>query len=467
MRLLIISPDYVSHTLPLVQIGSAWAGTEGDVVVATGSATRGAVEAAGLAWVELRLGAGHNGGVITAEEQPSGEDEHLRAFFDATRKGPVATLTYQADARRHDLLHEPDRVLDRLATIVDEVRPDRVVVDHVAFGARLALAALGIEAATVVLGHPSALPAKGEVYGSPPEWPAALRPTALELAELERLCQVSVDHLRAASREFLDRRAPEHPVIDDLTSTPGRPTIYVYPEDLHDPDRPLTGDHVFVGALRRAESLADFPLPSGRGPRVTVALGSFLSARDDVISTAIAAARAGNWCLTLAHGSSDVGRLGPMPPGAVIARHIPQVAVLAHSDIVVHHGGNGSVVEAAAAGVPMVVLPFSTDQFAAAAAIERTALGAVLAPNTLTADELVAAVDAVLTSDAVGRIGEVAHAIERAGGPTSAVKAIVEHGRSPRPVAREPGARGRTAFEPSVSDRPTNLSDASAERFPG
>jgi len=434
VKLLIISPDYLSHTLPLVQIGSEWARSKGDVVVATGLATRSVVEAEGLAWVELRLGAGHNGGVITAEAQPAGEDDHLRAFFDATRDGPIATLTYQADARRHDLLHEPDRVLDRLASIVDAVRPDRVVVDHVAFGARLALAALGIEAATVVLGHPSALPAKGEVYGSPPEWPAALRPAEPELAELERLCRVSVDNLSDASREFLDRRAPEQPAIDDLTAMPGHPTIYVYPEELHDPDRPLTGDHVFVGALSRAESLGEFPLPSGRGPRVTVALGSFLSARDDVISTAIAAARAGNWRLTLAHGSSDVGRLGPLLAGAVIARHIPQVAVLAHSDIIVHHGGNGSVTEATAAGVPMVVLPFSTDQFAAAAAIERTGLGAVLAPNTLTADELVGAVGAVLRSDAVGRVREVARSIERAGGPTSAVKAIVAHGRTPRPL---------------------------------
>lgn len=432
MRLLIISPDYVSHTLPLVQIGSAWARTEGDVVVATGTATRSVVEAAGLAWAELRLGAGHNGGVITADEQPSGEDDHLRAFFDATRDGPVATLTHQADARRHDLLHEPDRVLDRLASIVETVRPDRVVVDHVAFGARLALVALGIEAATVVLGHPSALPAEGEVYGLPPEWPAALRPDAAELTELERRCRVSVDNLRDASSEFLHRRAPEHSVIDDLTSMPGHPTIYIYPEELHDPDRHLTGDHVFVGALPRTESLGDFPLPSGRGPRVTVALGSFLSARDDVISTTIAAAWAGDWRLTLAHGSSDIGRLGPLPAGGVIARHIPQVAVLAHSDIIVHHGGNGSVTEAAAAGVPMVVLPFSTDQFAAAAAIERTGIGAALAPNTMTADELVSAVDAVLRSDAVSRVREVARSIEDAGGPTSAVKAIVAHGRPPR-----------------------------------
>jgi len=94
--------------------------------------------------------------------------------------------------------------------------------------------------------------------------------------------------------------------------------------------------------------------------------------------------------------------------------------------VIVHHGGNGSVTEAAAAGVPMVVLPFSTDQFAAAAAIERTGLGVAFAPNGLTADVLVGAVDDVLSSDAPRRAREVAESIRRTGGAAAAVRAIAD-----------------------------------------
>ena len=413
-------------------MGSEWSRSRGEVVIATGSATRSAVEAAGLAWIELRLGAGSNGGVIEVGDQPKGEDEHLQAFFDATRSGPLATLRYQADARGHDLLHEPDRVFDELAVIIEAVQPDRVLVDHVAFGARLALHALGVEAATVVLGHPSALPAPGEVYGLPPAWPSATRPSETDIQAVRQRCELAVENLRELSNEFLLRRAPQRGPIGDLTSTPGYPTIYVYPEALHDSSRTLPPEAVFIGALPRAESLGDFTLPSGSGPRVTVALGSFLSARGDVLATAISAARIGNWRLALAHGSSTPGSLGEPPPGAVIVRHLPQVAILNHTDVIIHHGGNGSVTEAAAAGVPMILLPFSTDQFAAAATIERTGLGIALAPNTVTSEELVTAVADLLGPESNERSRKLADSITSNGGPTRAITAILQHGRKPQ-----------------------------------
>jgi zeaxanthin glucosyltransferase len=428
MKLLVVSPDYASHAVPLIQLATAWRDTTGEVVFATGEATRSLVECAGLAWIELRLGKGHNAGVIEVGQQPAGEDDHLRAFFDATRAGPVATLLYQADARRHDLLHDPDRVLDRLSEIVDRVKPDRVVVDHVAFGGRLALHALGIAPATVVLGHPSALPAPGEVYGLPPEWPASMRPSQADIDVVRERCRRSVDDLRSAADEVIDRRVPHRLPVGDLTSVPGVPTIYSYPEALHDPRRRLPAAHVFVGSLTRTETVGDLDLPSGRGPRVTVALGSFLSARDDVLATAILAAHAGGWRLALAHGSTPVEELGRLPEGAVVVRHLPQVAMLEHTDVFINHGGNGSIAEAAAAGVPMVVLPFSTDQFAGAAAIERAGLGRAMAPNGLDVDALVGAVDEVLRSDALKRAETVAQSIAGHGGPLAAVAAIVERG---------------------------------------
>jgi len=426
MRLLIVSPDYASHAGPLIEIGRAWGRDQGEVVVATGPAVRDMVTEAGLGWVELRLGKGSNPGVIEEKLQPVGEDAHLRAFFDATRAGPVATLRYQADARRHDLMHDPDGVLDRLREIVEQVQPDRIAVDHVAFGARLALHAMGLECASVVLGHPSALPSDDEVFGVPDEWPVGMRPSDDDLADLHGRCDAAVRELTAAADEFLHRRAPERAPIEDLTRAPGLPTIYAYPEVLHSTSRPLPTDAVFVGSLAREQSLGSFPLPVGDGLRVTVALGSFLSARGDVLRTAVRAADTAGWRLTIAHGSTPSEDLGHVPTGAVVARHLPQVALLQYTDVFVNHGGNGSVTEAAAAGVPMVVLPFSTDQFAGAAAIERAGVGGVLDPNSVTSDSLKAAVEALLASGAAERMAEVAEASGRDGGPRRAAQAIAE-----------------------------------------
>ncbi len=424
MKLLLVSPDYASHAGPLIEIGRAWRRDHGEVVVATGPAVREMVTDAGLAWVELRLGKGSNPGVIEERMQPQGEDAHLRAFFDATREGSVATLRYQADARRHDLMHDPDGVFDRLREIVDLVQPERVAVDHVAFGARLALHAMGRDCASVVLGHPSALPSVGEVFGVPDEWPQGMRPSEEDLTDLRVLCDAAVQELTDAADDFIRRRAPDRPLVDDLTRAGGNPTVYAYPEVLHSPSRPLPEHAVFVGSLAREQSLESFPLPVGDGLRVTVALGSFLSARGDVLQMAVRAADAAGWRLTIAHGSTPLEELGDMPIGAVVARHLPQVAVLQHTDVFINHGGNGSVTEAVAAGVPMVVLPFSTDQFAGAAAIERAGVGSVLDPNSVTAEALRSAVESLVTSGATERMQRAARASAADGGPRRAAQAI-------------------------------------------
>ncbi|CAN5656370.1 hypothetical protein BH24ACT5_BH24ACT5_20150 [soil metagenome] len=72
--------------------------------------------------------------------------------------------------------------------------------------------------------------------------------------------------------------------------------------------------------------------------------------------------------------------------------------MLRHADLVIHHGGNNSVQEALASGSRQIVLPFSTDQFANAADLERVGRATVLSPNEATSDDLASAVMASLDS---------------------------------------------------------------------
>ena len=92
MTLLVISPDYASHLYPLATLATAWREAGERVVVATGPATVGWSRDFGFEREHLRLGRGSNPGVIRAEEQPKGEDDSLRGFFEATRRGAVETL---------------------------------------------------------------------------------------------------------------------------------------------------------------------------------------------------------------------------------------------------------------------------------------------------------------------------------------------------------------------------------------
>lgn len=60
--------------------------------------------------------------------------------------------------------------------------------------------------------------------------------------------------------------------------------------------------------------------------------------------------------------------------------------MVAHADLVVHHGGSGSTLGALAEGVPQLVLPHGADQFANAEALVTVGAALRLLPAELSAD---------------------------------------------------------------------------------
>ena len=426
MTLLVISPDYASHLLPLATLATAWRDAGERVVVATGPATAGIVASFGFERAELSLGRGSNPGVIRAEEQPAGEDEALRGFFAATRHGLVPTMLYQARARRADLLWEPVDRGRAVLRLVDEIRADRILVDHLAFSARLGLTAGGVPHADVVLGHPSALPVGDEVYGYPTAWPSAFRPAPDDLAELHRVCREVAGAFTAEWNAALHTLAPGAPPVADALAAHGPAVLLNYPAALHDPARTaLLPPHVFLGSAARAETAPDDVrawLDADDRPMVYVSFGSFLSARAEVLTTVLAGLRDADVRVAVATGSA--AGLPAVPAGWLARPYLPQTALLPHAAAVVTHGGNNSVTEALTAGAPMVVLPFSTDQFAGAAAIETAGLGAALDPNAASPADVARAVRQVLDGPAAKGAAALGADLRAAPGPQRARAAL-------------------------------------------
>lgn len=405
MTLLVISPDYASHLLPLATLATAWRDAGDDVVVASGPATRSIVDSFGFRGTDLRLGRGSNPGTIRAEEQPAGEDDSLRGFFDATRLGMVETLDYQASQRTTDLLWRPVETASAVLAVIDEVKPDTVIVDHLAFTARLALQAAGIRHADVVLGHPTALPIAGEVYGYPASWPKAFTPDGAALEALRERSEGVRDRFTAQWNDALSVLNPTASLSNDAFAEHGDTLLLNYPGQLHAAQRTgLLPAHAFLGSAVRdepADPEVDAWLAGGGAPIVYVSFGSFLSVRADVLARVAAALRTLDVRVALAIGSADRRELGELPESWLVREFLPQVTLLKHAVLAVTHGGNNSVTEAATAGVPMLVLPFSTDQFAGAEAIESHGYGLALAPNTASVDELRAAAESLLTDSEV------------------------------------------------------------------
>ncbi|GAA4717127.1 hypothetical protein GCM10025782_12770 [Pedococcus ginsenosidimutans] len=429
MTLLVISPDYASHLYPLATLATAWQARGERVVVATGPATDDIVRGFGFEREHLQLGRGSNPGVIRAEEQPAGEDDALRGFFDATRRGAVETLLFQARARRDDLLWEPVQVGRAVLDVVEKVRPDAVLVDHLAFSARLALSSAAVAHADVVLGHPTALPVGDEVYGCPPAFPRALAPDPAAWALLRTVCEDVRDAFTREWNAAARALSPGAAEVEDAFAVTGDVLLLNYPEALHDPERTaLLPPHRFLGSAVREEppdEAVDAWVRESAVPYVYVSLGSFLSVRGDVLTRLVAALRDLDVRVALAHGSTPASALGDLPASWLVREALPQVTLLRSAALAVTHGGNNSVTEALTSGVPMLVLPLSTDQFAGADSLERAGLATVLDPNTATVSTLREALGDLLSDGVVlGRAVALATDLAASPGPDRTHEAL-------------------------------------------
>ena len=430
MTALLVSPDYVSHYLPMAAVGAALRDDGHEVVFATGDGLRERVLNDGFRHVELRLGAGSN-----PKPEASGDDPGLEEFLAATREGMVSTLELQARRRLHDLLWEPQRVTARLAEIVDEVRPAIVLSDQLAFGAALAFRALDIPFSSFLPGHPCQLPSPGAPFGYPAHRPGGFVQRK-ELTTLNALCRRAAVAFTRHFNDTLLRLAPHaRPVEDALAEPAPLGTLVNYPARLA--ARRVAPRATLVGPCVRDEPgdpELDSLEPGGEPPRAYVALGSFLSARSDVLGAIAGGLRTAGLGAVIASGVTPPDELGPSPEGWIVRPRLPQVAALRACDVVVCHGGNNTVMEALAAGLPVVALPFSTDQFAVAADVEAAGVGVALDPNRATADDLAATVRLALRSGPRRRASALGRALRRDPGASRAARALA----GDRAAARTP-----------------------------
>jgi rhamnosyltransferase subunit B len=121
-------------------------------------------------------------------------------------------------------------------------------------------------------------------------------------------------------------------------------------------------------------------LMSGKLPPVLVSAGtSVSSASKHFYNIAAAACRiAGRPAILVCRHDELVSH--PLPLGVVRFRELPFASVAPRVAAVIHHGGAGTMVRAAAARVPQLILPLGADRPENAACMDRAGLGAQLPP---------------------------------------------------------------------------------------
>ncbi|MFZ0013620.1 MAG: glycosyltransferase [Acidimicrobiia bacterium] len=410
--ILVVVPDYASHYFPLSAVGETLQSRGNRVVVATGPGLRSRVVADGFEHRRVGLGPGSNSGLLRTDSQSLEEQRQMELFFDASRQGMVPTHLHQARNRQRDLLHQPERVAQDMSRLLGDVRPDGVVVDQLAFGATAALRGLGRRFISFHPGHPSAI-STGWPYGYPPRIPKRIRVDVDDLAELKALCQQVVNRFTSEYNDAVLALDSSAELVPDAFAavSPCR-TVINFPTQLAGA-YPLPHRVSYIGSSIRHQDLPrDLARSHTRRPRIYASLGSFFSGRIDILQKLVSAFRNQNVELMLASGTTPRSELGNIPEHWTVSEYLPQPALLRTADLAITHGGNNTVTEALTAGVPLLVGPLSTDQFAAAADIESAGLGATFDPNFDDASTISDLAAELLSGDAPVRAAELARELQ-------------------------------------------------------
>lgn len=118
----------------------------------------------------------------------------------------------------------------------------------------------------------------------------------------------------------------------------------------------------------------------------------------------------------------DPAELAPQPPNVRVHQYLPQGEILPSCDLVVSHGGSGTVIGALAHGVPSLLIPLGADQPHNAARCQALGVGQVLNPISTTPEIVRSTVSAMLTDPRYRRAAEaIRREIANLPGPESAI----------------------------------------------
>jgi len=175
-----------------------------------------------------------------------------------------------------------------------------------------------------------------------------------------------------------------------------------------------------------AEASTPLDLPRDTRPLVFCSLGTLQGSRRALFQVmAAACARIGARAVIGHGGGLTAAEEAALPGDPLVRAFWPQEAVLRHCAAAVLHGGFNTVLDALAAGVPIVALPIAFEQPGTAARIAYVGAGRVVSPRGLTTPVLAQALRSVMAEPsyraAARRIGDE---MAVSGGATRAATAV-------------------------------------------
>jgi len=186
--------------------------------------------------------------------------------------------------------------------------------------------------------------------------------------------------------------------------------------------------NLFIGPSfpDRKES-RDFPIEDMKNEKLLyISMGTVLDNQEAFINMCIDAFMnfKGNVVISIGN-RADSAKLKAAPDHIWLLPYVPQLDVLQKADAFITHGGMNSVNEAIHYHVPPVVIPHDKDQPTVASRLTELGAGYRLSKASLTADNLLSAVQEVLMSDHyMEGIRKIDESFKESGGVPKALKVI-------------------------------------------
>lgn len=354
MRILFTFIGGSGHLQPLLPVARAAAAAGHDVAIAGSGRQAVAIRTAGFEAIPTNRLADASvppGGIRDHTPlEPVDRDQDERDFAESfARRG----------ARRHSAA-----VLD----VIRAWRPDAVVRDEADFGAGIAAEHSAVPCAVLLVLAAGSLLRRHLVAGP-------------------------LDALRA------DYELDPDP---SLTMLDGDLVLSPFPPSFRHPDFPLPGDAFsFRPTTARPMQDRDAAAPA----TVYFTLGTSFNTRSgDLIERVLAGLHdfPGPVVATLGR-DFDPADLPPLSDRIRVERYVDQADLLPTSDLVISHGGSGSVIGALAHGLPTLILPLGADQTHNAERVTHLGTGLALDATSVTPRDVREAVHALLDDPAYRR----------------------------------------------------------------
>ncbi|MEG0551974.1 MAG: glycosyltransferase, partial [Carnobacterium sp.] len=243
--------------------------------------------------------------------------------------------------------------------------------------------------------HPRTIPMENENYGVPKNWPSVIPVGSEKLEELKQVSKKTQNEFTTIFNEIILESKNNRKQIDNAFSlVSDKAVLYNYFDFDSIEDNKQLPNKIFMGNCFEEESLSEEWVEKlkGKDKKILITLGTFLSNRVDVLEKLIVGSKKYNPdALLIVSAGSNAEKLEHYrSPSVIIEEFIPQKALMSYMDTVIFHGGCNTFTEAMYYGKPLIILPFSSDQFNFAYDCEQRQLAEILNPNTFTEEDLLA-----------------------------------------------------------------------------